>query len=254
MKEDVKRFLHRLESAFGLCVHDENAQLADALAYMNYLDSVSGKGHSEAALEALDAESVILLPVQAGRTQAGLCHPSEVEPAQSLFWVEDSKRFLEDRNPSSIDPMLMFDHLNDWLSEMERTLLWFSDLNGWKIGDPISSADVALGLGLYAKRFEGEMWIFSVQVGRLYKPTWVDAGFTFYWYAAPEVMDHGLTRDLHDGKPRFNEWVARKAGVRIVNWTPLSPPLKDQLVSNLGELRPPYVEQCRKHIGHRRDR
>jgi len=100
----TKRFLHRLESAFGLCVHDENAQLADALAYMNYLDSVSGKGHSEAALDALDAESVNLLPLQAGRTQAGLCHPPEVEPAQSLFWVEDSKRVFGGSQPKQHRP------------------------------------------------------------------------------------------------------------------------------------------------------
>lgn len=248
MREDIATFVRRLESAFRLETCNNNQQLAEAIAYMNYLDSAGDKNICEEALETLDQDAISLLPLTAARPKSGYCGIETPLPGCKLYWVEDPETLFKGRHPSKSWPALVIKHANRVLARKQRNLLWLSDLDGRRPDDTLDSTDVALGLGLYGKSFAHELWLFAVEVDRVHKPTWVDAGFTFVWYAAHRSANHGVTRDLRDGKPRFKEWVVWKKEARITAWNAFSAPPTDQLVADLKELTPAYVDRCRRDV------
>ncbi len=248
MRDDIRELLARLRDAFFDEVPRGHEQLADALAYLNYQSSAGSTPDHDAALETLDTEAIRRLPIQPARLDTGFCRVPVDMPAVTLYWVEDTSKVFEDRHmsPSMLD--LAIKHANERLARMRRHILWLSDLSNWQPGSPFDPTETALGLGLFNKEFSGGLSIFAVRADHVHKPTWVDAGFTFYWYPAPGAPCYGQTRHLGDGRPRFREWVVWKTEARITHWSAYPAPAPDRLVRDLPSLPQTYVFQCQQEI------
>lgn len=54
--------------------------------------------------------------------------------------------------------------------------------------------------------------IIALQSKHLHKPTLLDAGFAYFWYAAPDQPQWGLTRSIRTGRPALREWVLSRSG------------------------------------------
>lgn len=248
MKEGAQAFMHRLEQAFRQDCGGDRTALANAIAYMNHLDSVGDPRDCESALDTLDDEVFVKLPIAPGHPKVATCTLPVPMPKTTLYWVEDAEKvFGPDRHVSPALVMVAVKRANERLGSMQRNLLWLSDLDEQPL-ETLETDAVALGLGLYNKAFSVGLCVFAVETKQIHKPTWVDAGFTFYWYAAKEAASHGLTRDLRDGQPRFREWTARKGDVRITHYHLLGPTSRAATLLALTDLPSAYVDRCRREV------
>lgn len=246
-----KEYLNSLKySFFKLSENDDNidnTDLTKALAYLNLLASSIEKDICERAIEKLSSNMLKKLPLQPVATNEGACRIKVKHPQKTLFWIADSTALFKDRLPSKSLPKLITTKANKILQNSPNRVLWLSDLDEEIENDATGATDIVLGLALY-KKFTDELWCFTVKTTEVYKPTYIDAGFTFYWYAAPKSTDYGWTRDLRNGLPKFKEWVTRNANADIIGWKAYPCPLNDQLVSSVDELPSTYVANCHQEI------
>lgn len=258
-----RHLARRVHRAFHRGDLSNLVQIKDALLCANYLDSREYRKFVAGVFCTLDAAALAQLPVKAAsahiaatdhcRGASGNC------PGKTFFWTEtnDWEGELPERpdaswNRSPIRSQLLR-NANDWLQGKRRALVWLSDFSG---SEPIgmSAQDLMADLGrldAQANRRK-RVVVFTVEVTseqKVFKPTMVDSGFTFYWRAWPDSPDHGMTRSLRDNRPAFREWVVPKAHVQIVDAWPL--PVADVSLSE-SDLDATFWQACRQEIEARR--
>jgi hypothetical protein len=112
------------------------------------------------------------------------------------------------------DPDDILDKLADDKVPPSSPSHWVSD---WcdKDGVPqhrtsgLDGASLVFDLGLWGYVYHpgDHLLALAFHADRVYKPTWLDAGLRFVWYAAPEYDGFGLTMSLRTGQPALREWI-----------------------------------------------
>jgi hypothetical protein len=256
MNLTAQKFINRITAAYKAGDLSNPFTLGDALACLNYIDSTVENNFVKDCLFSLADNVISDLPIKPARHNKGLCTKPVSKRYEPLFWVEDKKTIFKDRHISLRNKEWTIQYINKQLmspNAFRRQILWLSDLDGVM---PAPGSDVwclLYDLGYFGRVFEDELWICRVSVDNLHKPTWVDAGFTFFWYAAPAAEDHGQTRSLLDGRLRFKEWVAKKEVVSVedVGFLLMTTTGKTPIL-DIADLLPDYVSNCADEVIARR--
>jgi hypothetical protein len=91
----------------------------------------------------------------------------------------------------------------------ERPLLWVylrTDV------DALEPARLLMDLGLFSalgKSTGVGYLLFDMELSARRKPTWADAGLSWFFDAAPDTKGHGWTRSLASGERGYREWVVK---------------------------------------------
>ncbi len=196
------------------------------------------------------------MPVSPARHEDGLCKVPVKNYSGALFWVEDREKILRDRHFNSRRKEWIINFINTRLSlpsAFRRKILWLSDLGGLAPTSRSDAWEILCDLGYFGKAVKEDLWICQVSADSLHKPTWVDAGFTFFWYAGHRGTNHGQTRSLRDGKPRFKEWVVKREKVKVEDVEVLS--MNDASATpiiNITDLPLNYLNNCANEVIVRR--
>jgi len=257
MNPNVQDFLDRINTAFESGDLSEANVLVDALAHLNYCDSAGENSFIEDALNTLDVNVIADLPIKPARCLGGFCNgPHFTDGYGPLFWVEDKNKFFRDRRANPRHNKWAIKRINALLSDpkvFKREILWLSDLDGTLPSSGTNAWKLLHELGYFGKDVKEKLLICQVNAGNLHKPTWVDAGFSFFWYAAPVAGDYGQTRSLRDGKPRFKEWVVKRETVKVENVEILSMgTVSGTPISDVTDLPREYLENCAREVNARR--
>lgn len=238
-------------------------QLKDALACGNYLDSGEYRKFVAGVFHALDAGARGMLPVKSASAFIAVtdhCRGAPIPCAGKIFyWTETSdwEGELPERPGASWlgNPIRrqLLAYANAWLQKKKRVAVWLSDFSGIDLTG-LSALDLMADLGrldAQANR-RRRVVVFTVKVvteQKVYKPTMVDSGFTFYWRAWPNATEYGMTRSLRDNRAAHREWVVPKAHVEIVDAWPL--PVADVSLCE-SDLKAAFWDACRGEIEQKR--
>ena len=203
---------------------------------------------------------LLALPIKPARHTDGLCKGPVLKGFVPLFWVEDKKTIFRDLHINLSRKEWMITYINNRLKlassdggAFRRKIIWLSNLDGDMPASGINIWKLMHELGYFGRVVEEALLICKVKTDCIHKPTWVDAGFTFYWYAAPEKPDHGQTRSLRDGKIYYKEWVTKKETVTIedVEIFPMAATAGTDILE-LTDLPDEYLENCANEVIARR--
>lgn len=239
------------------------AQLRDALACANYLDSGECRKFVAGVFRALEVEALAQFPIKSASAYIAATDHCRGESSncaeRALFWTEtnDWEGELPERPGESWerDPIRrqLLAYANDWLQKKRRAVVWLSDFAEREFAG-LSASDLMADLGrldAQANRRK-RVIVFAIKVvpeQKVYKPTMVDSGFTFYWRAWPNSSEYGMTRSLRDNRAVYREWVVPKAHLEIVNAWPL--PVEDVSLRE-SDLEDAFWTACRHEIEDRR--
>jgi hypothetical protein len=260
MNAMTQKFLERINTAFESGDLSDPHILGDALAGLNFIDSAVENDFIKDCLCSLDEKMILGLPIRPARHNDGLCKKPITNLYAPLFWVEDTKTIFKDRHISPMIKEPVIKYINDRLkldstspAAFRRKILWLSDLGGEMPKDGSNAWQLLHDLGYFNRVFENEFCICKVTTDKLHKPTWVDAGFTFFWYSSPPDKDHGQTRSLRNGKPCFKEWVAKKESVTIEDIVifPMETVVETPNLNLVGLLTD-YMRNCADEVMYRR--
>lgn len=263
-KNSARHLVARIHRAFRYGDLSDSEQLKDALAYANYLDSCECQNFVAGVFSALEAEALAQLPLKSASkyiAPADHCRGASSDCAETaLFWTEtnDWDGELPERPGASWarDPIRrqLIAYANDWLQKKRRAVVWLSDVSGEDLAHISASALMAdLGrLDAQANRRK-RVVVFTIKVvaeQKVYKPTMVDSGFTFYWRAWPNSSNYGMTRSLRDNRALYREWVVPKTHVTVIDAWPL--PVEDVSLCE-SDLDDTFWTACRHEIEYRRN-
>lgn len=262
-KNYARHLAARVNRAFRRGDLLDPAQLKDALACANYYDSRECRKFVTDVFRGLNADALAQLPIKSASAHIAVtdhCRGVSSDCSDgTFFWTEtnDWEGELPER-PGSLwtrDPIRkqLLAYANDWLQKKRRAVVWLSDISEINLaGMSASSLMEDLGrLNAQANR-KKRVVVFTIKVvkeQKLYKPTMVDSGFTFYWRAWPNSPGYGMTRSLRDNRPAYREWVVPKEHVQIVDAWPLPIENVSLSESDLGEA---FWLACKSEIENRR--
>lgn len=227
--------------------------LREALAYQNYLDSPK---HVQ-----VEAEKAILDKCCADLSDDGIkptaeqcCLGTPFHPAgKTAYFVLPRKDVLPKPAPyAKLEP----EFLLDTLLKCRRQVLFISDWaddagnSALPAPDLVNCGELARGLGLCGTNWKKgrSITIIALNVEKIHKPTWLDSGLTFFWYAAPSRPDWGLSRSLETGRPTLREWVLpkRDGAFKVENYWDRNAEEDYDFTQN--RLRDMYWNTCAKEL------
>ena len=238
----------------------EREKLKDAMAWINFQNSVAYRQAIAILFHRLDQHDLTGLPSKPARPKGedeycqGICTMG----VSQFHWVDIvSKQTTTDlpRNTSPQNQALFRNRLIRWAENRINTkrgqILWLSKLDEahFQHTQPLGLLGA---LGRYEQSLNpgDRVAIYTIEVESVYKPTMMDAGFAFYYLAWPDADSHGMTLSLSDGQPTHKEWVVPKDGVKVVNACFLMPGL-GSLVED--QLPAAYWEACQQRVLDRRN-
>lgn len=258
---NARQVIRRTRSAFRQGSLSDLKQLKDALAWGNFLDSQHQRLFLADVFHRLALEDFQKIPYHCARSISPddyCCGAEDDKTSSLLYWVEISRREISlpqpsirrEWNKSPFRTQLIRD-AQGILPTLRRQVIWLSDLG---IQNP-ENHDPHILMAMLGRLNQQlttnrPVIIYTVEVERIYQPTYVDAGYAYFWRAGTESCKHGMTRSLVDNGSGYREWIAPKEKIKVVDAWPL-PPVKVSLKE--GDLPDNFWLGCRQEIITRRN-
>jgi len=198
---------------------NDRKTLCEALAYQNYLDSPPDiQSEAEKIISTEGCDCVLGNSIKPEAAQCCLGAAVQFEGEVAYCMLPKKVIFPKPGAYAKQDPDFLLIAVLDMVLNSRRNVLFISD---WKddVGntvlptpEQVNCGDLARELGLCWTTWNTgkAITIIAFDVELAYKPTWLDSGLAFYWYAAPRRAKWGLARSLETGRPTLREWVLPK--------------------------------------------
>lgn len=255
-----RHLMRRAYGAFRSGDVAEKQNLKDALAWLNFQNSVSSRQLVADVFHRLDSHTLSGLPSKPARVNSSdeYCQGVCSTKVSRFHWVDIvSKQTATSlpQNPSPKSQALFRSRLKSWAEERiiskRGATLWLSELEAahFQNTQPLG---LLSDLGRYSQELKSDdrVVIYTVEVESVFKPTMLDAGFVFFWLAWRDDDSYGMTLGLNDGQPTYKEWVVPKDTVKVVDaWFLI--PGEGSLVDE--QLPSAYWDACRQRVLDRRN-
>lgn len=232
---------------------NDRRQIREALAYQNFLGSPAAiQSKAVDAMQGKDCDALLDGPMQPATEQCCLGDSVPIEGGTSYLVVTKKSLFPIPASTTVLEPSYLLDNVLALRRKAIFISNWTDDEGKTVLPKPgqVDCGVLARELGLCGVSWKrgSEIAILALQVKQAHKPTWLDSGLSFFWYAAPHRGKWGLTRSLETGQPRLREWMLPKqdgAFVVVEYWKRNVAQDCDLHPENLSER---YWESCAKEI------
>lgn len=255
-----RHLMRRAYGAFKSGDIAERTNLKDAMAWLNFQDSVSSRQLVADVFHRLDSQTLFGLPSNPARANGSdeYCQGVCSTKVSRFHWVDIVSKQTETSLPQKTSPKyqaIFQSRLKSLAEERIRSkrgaTLWLSELEAahFQNTQPLG---LLTDLGRYGQELKPDdrVVIYTVEVESVYKPTMIDAGFVFFWLAWPNDDSCGMTLGLNDGQPIYKEWVVPKDTVKVVDaWFLI--PGEGSLADD--KLPPAYWDASRQRVLERRN-
>lgn len=102
----------------------------------------------------------------------------------------------------------------------EDRMIWLTEYN---INDV---EELIMKLGLYhmeTATVKDSFFLFEFELEKFFKPTWIDAGFVFYFNSQSEEKDYGVTLNLQNGYDGVKEYITQRSNLELKKISVLYP-------------------------------
>lgn len=231
MTATVRNVMRRTYGAFRSDELTDNRRLKDAMAWLNFRDSVDARTTAAEVFHQFDEHALSGLPNKPARAtndDAYCCGPCS-DGVTRYYWVDIVTKDVATKLPlkaTNTNQRIFRQSLMRQAEERIRTkrgkVLWLAELKDYQQACPL---DLLGDLGRYNLNLgsNDRAIIYTVEIDKTHKPTIVDAGFAFFWLAWKDDTQYGMTLSLRTGLPGYKEWVASKDDIRIVDACFLEP-------------------------------
>lgn len=233
MTTTARHLIRRAYSALKSGDLTNRDSLKDAMVWLNFQNSAPNRPIIADCFYRLDPNSFTELPSNPVRPKekTDYCQGKCSTKVAQFHWVDIVTKHTSATLPRDASPRNqaifrsgLIRAAEDRINSKKAPILWLSELDKDHLQD-IQPNELLGDLGRYSAvlKQDDRIAIYTVEVSNVYKPTMIDAGFTFFWLAWRDDDSCGMTLGLNDGQPTYKEWVVSKDTVKIVDAWFLTP-------------------------------